>query len=65
MASPCRQTMADPCGWWSPNVNGWKSAKWVNGLELMAEDRAGFWEQRGYHHRGDPKREERFWDGLT
>lgn len=38
----------------------WKSVKWVNGLELMAEDRPGYWEERGYHNEGDPWREERF-----
>lgn len=38
----------------------WKSVKWVNGLEFMAEDRPGFWEMRGYHMEGDPWAEERF-----
>jgi DMSO/TMAO reductase YedYZ molybdopterin-dependent catalytic subunit len=38
----------------------WKSVKWVDGLELMAEDRPGYWEQRGYHNEGDPWAEERF-----
>jgi DMSO/TMAO reductase YedYZ molybdopterin-dependent catalytic subunit len=40
----------------------WKSAKWVRGIELVAEDRPGFWEQNGYHNRADPWREERFSD---
>jgi DMSO/TMAO reductase YedYZ molybdopterin-dependent catalytic subunit len=43
-----------------PARYGWKSAKWVTGIELMAEDRPGFWEINGYHMRGDPWREERF-----
>jgi DMSO/TMAO reductase YedYZ molybdopterin-dependent catalytic subunit len=38
----------------------WKSAKWVRGLELMAEDRLGFWEARGYHNNADPWKEERY-----
>ena len=38
----------------------WKSAKWVRGVELMAQDRLGFWEVRGYHHSGDPWKEERY-----
>jgi len=38
----------------------WKSVKWVRGLEFMAQDRPGFWEQRGYHNDGDPWKEERF-----
>lgn len=37
----------------------WKSAKWLRGVEFMAEDRAGFWERNGYHMEGDPWREER------
>ena len=44
-----------------PSRYGWKSAKWVNGLEFMAKDRPGFWEERGYHMNGDPWKEERFW----
>jgi len=40
----------------------WKSAKWVRGVELVAEDRPGFWEQNGYHNEADPWSEERFSD---
>ena len=29
-------------------------------LELMAHDRPGFWEQNGYHDRGDPWLEQRY-----
>lgn len=43
-----------------PHLYFWKSAKWLRGIEFMAEDRAGFWESYGYHMRGDPWREERF-----
>lgn len=38
----------------------WKSAKWVNRIEFLAEDRPGFWEIRGYHNEGDPWKEERY-----
>ena len=48
-----------------PSLYGWKSAKWVNGIELLAEDSPGFWEQRGYNNNGDPWKEERFWPELT
>ena len=48
-----------------PKRYGWKSAKWVNGIEFMAEDEPGFWEMRGYHMEGDPWKEERFWSSLT
>lgn len=43
-----------------PHLYLWKSAKWVTGFELLEEDYPGFWEQNGYHMRGDPWREERF-----
>jgi DMSO/TMAO reductase YedYZ molybdopterin-dependent catalytic subunit len=43
-----------------PKLYLWKSAKWVRGLEFMAEDQPGFWEQYGYHNHGDPWQEERF-----
>jgi DMSO/TMAO reductase YedYZ molybdopterin-dependent catalytic subunit len=39
----------------------WKSAKWLTGIELVAHDQPGFWEQNGYHNVGDPWREERYW----
>ncbi len=46
-----------------PHLYGWKSAKWLRGLEFMVEDAPGFWEQRGYHMYGDPWREQRYgWD---
>ncbi|HEX3274982.1 MAG TPA: sulfite oxidase-like oxidoreductase [Gemmatimonadales bacterium] len=43
-----------------PHLYFWKSAKWVTGIQLLEEDYPGFWEQNGYHMRGDPWREERF-----
>lgn len=43
-----------------PKLYGWKSAKWVSGVELMQNDRRGFWEERGYHNRGEPFAEERY-----
>ena len=38
----------------------WKSAKWIRGIRLQAEDQPGFWESFGYHNRGDQWREERY-----
>jgi DMSO/TMAO reductase YedYZ molybdopterin-dependent catalytic subunit len=43
-----------------PRLYFWKSAKWVTGVEFVAEDHNGFWESRGYHNHGDPWREERY-----
>ncbi len=43
-----------------PHLYFWKSAKWVTRLEVLAQDRPGFWEQNGYHDRGDPWLEQRY-----
>ncbi len=43
-----------------PHLYFWKSAKWVRGLELTAQDRPGFWESLGYHNHGDPWLEQRY-----
>ena len=44
-----------------PHLYFWKSAKWVRGIELTARDEPGFWETLGYHNRGDPWLEQRYW----
>jgi DMSO/TMAO reductase YedYZ molybdopterin-dependent catalytic subunit len=38
----------------------WKSAKWLRGIELRANDQPGFWERYGYHNDADPWREQRY-----
>jgi DMSO/TMAO reductase YedYZ molybdopterin-dependent catalytic subunit len=43
-----------------PSLYAWKSAKWVRAIEYLVEDRRGFWEERGYHNRADPWRDERY-----
>jgi DMSO/TMAO reductase YedYZ molybdopterin-dependent catalytic subunit len=43
-----------------PHLYFWKSAKWVRGLELRADDAPGFWEYYGYHNYGDPWKEQRY-----
>ena len=44
-----------------PRLYAWKSAKWLRGIEFSAVDKPGFWERNGYHNRGDPWKEERYW----
>ncbi|WIG57681.1 MAG: oxidoreductase, molybdopterin binding protein [Ktedonobacterales bacterium] len=44
-----------------PKLYAYKSAKWLNGLEFMENDRPGFWEIRGYSNSADPWNEERYW----
>jgi DMSO/TMAO reductase YedYZ molybdopterin-dependent catalytic subunit len=45
-----------------PKLYAWKSAKWIRGVEFLAENVRGFWEVRGYHNRGNPWLEERYSD---
>jgi DMSO/TMAO reductase YedYZ molybdopterin-dependent catalytic subunit len=45
-----------------PKKYFWKSAKWLRGIEFLAEDRLGFWERYGYHNHADPWNEERYAD---
>ncbi|WP_420832273.1 sulfite oxidase-like oxidoreductase [Paenibacillus humicola] len=43
-----------------PHLYFWKSAKWLRGIEFMAADKPGFWEQNGYSMYGDPWLEQRY-----
>lgn len=43
-----------------PHLYGYKSAKWFRGWEFHRGPRRGFWEERGYHLRGDVWAEERY-----
>jgi DMSO/TMAO reductase YedYZ molybdopterin-dependent catalytic subunit len=43
-----------------PHLYFWKSAKWIRGIQLLADDEPGFWETLGYHEYGDPWREQRY-----
>jgi DMSO/TMAO reductase YedYZ molybdopterin-dependent catalytic subunit len=43
-----------------PSRYFWKSAKWLRGLELLAEDQPGFWERYGYHNEADYWKEQRY-----
>lgn len=45
-----------------PQLYAWKSAKWLKGIELIAEDQPGYWERGGYHMHGDPWTEQRYRD---
>lgn len=42
-----------------PHLYGYKSPKWLRGIEDLAEDRRGFREERGCHNVGDPRKEQR------
>jgi len=42
-----------------PPLYAYKSAKWVNRITLLEEDRLGFWEENGYSNHADPWKEQR------
>jgi DMSO/TMAO reductase YedYZ molybdopterin-dependent catalytic subunit len=43
-----------------PKKYFWKSAKWIRGIEFLAQDKLGFWERNGYNNNADPFKEERY-----
>jgi DMSO/TMAO reductase YedYZ molybdopterin-dependent catalytic subunit len=44
-----------------PHLYFWKSAKWIRSVQIMDHEEPGFWEENGYHLRGDPWKEQRYW----
>lgn len=45
-----------------PKLFAWKSAKWVNRIELTDRNIPGYWERAGYHNVGDPWKAQRYRD---
>ncbi|EGB13307.1 oxidoreductase molybdopterin binding protein [Pseudodesulfovibrio mercurii] len=43
-----------------PDRYFYKSAKWVEGIKIVARDERGYWEKRGYSNSADPWKEERY-----
>ena len=43
-----------------PHLYFWKSAKWIKAVEFLTADAPGYWEENGYHMRGDPWKEQRY-----
>ncbi|HEY3369176.1 MAG TPA: molybdopterin-dependent oxidoreductase [Symbiobacteriaceae bacterium] len=46
--SPLPTPLGGPVRLIVPRMYGYKSVKWVNGVELIAAAESGYWEQRGY-----------------
>lgn len=44
----------------TPQLYAWKGAKWINRIEFLTQDRAGFWEVRGYSNSAHPWRDDRY-----
>ena len=59
--APLEPIHGGPMRMFIPKRYFWKSTKWCDGIEFLAEDRPGFWEVRGYNNDADPWKEERYW----
>jgi DMSO/TMAO reductase YedYZ molybdopterin-dependent catalytic subunit len=57
---PLERVHGGPARLLVPHLYFWKSAKFVAGLRVLDHDEPGFWEQNGYHDRGDPWLEQRY-----
>jgi len=44
-----------------PQLYAWKGAKWITRVELLTQDRRGYWEIRGYSNSAYPWRDDRMW----
>ncbi len=44
----------------TPQLWAWKGAKWIKSITFMAEDRRGFWEERGYSNSAIPWLNDRY-----
>jgi DMSO/TMAO reductase YedYZ molybdopterin-dependent catalytic subunit len=44
----------------TPELYAWKGAKWVRRVELLPQNRPGFWEERGYSNTAYPWRNDRY-----
>jgi DMSO/TMAO reductase YedYZ molybdopterin-dependent catalytic subunit len=49
-----------PCRMITPRLYAWKGTKWIRRIELMAENRPRFWEERGYSNTAEPWYEDRY-----
>lgn len=59
--APLEPIHGGPMRMFVPKRYFWKSTKWCDGVEFIADDRPGFWEVRGYNNEADPWKEERYW----
>lgn len=52
--APLPREHGGPCRVITPRLYAWKGTKWVQRIELLADDRPGFWERRGYSNTAEP-----------
>lgn len=57
---PLPREHGGPCRMITPRLYAWKGTKWIRRIEFLAEDRPGFWEERGYSTTAEPWHEDRY-----
>ena len=57
---PLEAEHGGPCRIVTPQLYAWKGAKWISRLEVLTDDRPGFWEERGYSNSAHPWRDDRY-----
>ncbi len=63
---PLQSDHGGPVRSWTPGRYFYKSLKWLKAIELLAEDRPGYWERESaYHNEADPWHEQRFDESRT
>lgn len=58
--SPLAPEHGGPVRMITPQLWAWKGAKWIDAIEILVEDRPGFWERRGYSNTAYPWRNDRY-----
>jgi DMSO/TMAO reductase YedYZ molybdopterin-dependent catalytic subunit len=51
---PLPREHGGPCRMITPKLYAWKGAKWIRRIDVLAGDRKGFWEVRGYSNSAEP-----------
>lgn len=58
--APLAREHGGPVRMITPRLYAWKGTKWIRKIEFLAEDRAGFWEARGYSSSAEPWLDDRY-----
>ena len=59
---PLPREHGGPCRMITPRLYAWKGTKWIRRIEFLADDRPGFWEERGYSNTAEPWLDDRYAD---
>jgi DMSO/TMAO reductase YedYZ molybdopterin-dependent catalytic subunit len=57
---PLRDEHGGPARIITPQLYAWKGAKWIHRIEVLTQDRLGFWELRGYSNTAHPWQDDRY-----